>query len=105
MTESEKMKRKFRASKAWKDFRHSINVEQKGVDPITGCKLSKSFNCHHRIQDKEQYTNIEDKSHYVGLNKETHDVVHFILRYVKKYGDLRVLDNLYEEIRKEIELN
>lgn len=107
LSEKQKSKRNFRNSKAWKLFRHDKNVEQKGLDPITGCKLTKTANCHHKLLDldEEEYKNISDPSKFVIVNSSTHDVIHWCLRYIKKYKDLRVLDFLYEEVKREAELN
>ena len=48
MNKAQKSKRNFRNSKAWRTFRHEMNIKQKGIDPITGAKLTKGSNLHHR---------------------------------------------------------
>ena len=105
LSDKQKTKRNFRNSKAWKNFRHEKNVEQKGLDPITGCKLTKTANVHHKILDEDKYKDISDKDNFIMINSSTHDTVHWCLRYIKKYGDLRVLYALYKEVEKEALMN
>lgn len=105
LSEKQKAKRNFRNSKAWKNFRHEKNVEQKGLDPITGCKLTKTGNVHHKILDEDKYKDISDKDNFIMINSSTHDTIHWCLRYIKKYGDLRVLDALYKEVVEESIMN
>ena len=105
LSDKQKDKRNFRNSKAWKLFRHEKNVEQKGLDLITGCKLTKTANVHHKILDEDKYKDISDKDNFIMINSSTHDTIHWCLRYIKKYGDLRVLDALYKEVEKEALMN
>lgn len=105
LSEKQKAKRNFRNSKAWKNFRHEKNVEQKGLDPITECKLTKTAEVHHKILDEDKYKDISDKDNFIMINSSTHDTIHWCLRYIKKYGDLRVLDALYKEVEKEALMN
>lgn len=72
----QKAKRRFRASKKWKDFRDHMREKQK-VDPVTGQKLTRLANLHH----KNLYGNYEDISNeddFVFLNCATHDCVHYL---------------------------
>lgn len=107
LNKTQKMKRDWRKSKAWKDFRHEMNVRQKGIDPITGRKLTKGSNLHHKIltSDEEVYTDISDPDKYIMLNKTSHDVIHFCLRYVKMTHDMSIIDRLYKEVEAEAILN
>ena len=105
LSEKQKAKRNFRKSKVWKNFRHEKTVEQKGLDPITGCKLTKTANVHHKILDEDKYKDISDKDNFFMINSSTHDTIHWCLRYIKTYGDLRVLDDLYKEVEKEALMN
>lgn len=77
---TQKDKTKFRASKKWRDFRDRIrHVQEK--DPVTGAKLSRMSNLHHKDLNEEHYEDLSDESHFVFLNKKTHETVHFL--YVK----------------------
>jgi len=71
------LKTKFRRSKAWKDFRQKIQK----TDPITGKPLATTYNLHHKDLDSNHYTDISDQTHFIGLNSQSHDVVHYF------YGD------------------
>lgn len=100
MNRLQKAKRSFRASKAWKKFRHQMNVKQKGIDPITGAKLCKGANLHHRniTANEEEYGDISNEEDFIMLNSMTHKVLHFLYRYYKK--DPTVLDRIKEELDK-----
>lgn len=91
---AQKMKRDFRASKKWKEFRHRKNVEQEGTDPITLKKLLKGANLHHLDDREENYQNIDEPKRFVYLNKKTHDTIHFLYNYYKK--DPKVLERMKE---------
>ena len=95
----QKAKRSFRSSKAWKDFRHEMNVKQNGIDPITGKKLRKGCNLHHRhvTASEEEYGDISDSSDYVMLNSSTHRWMHEIFRYWKSDPD--ILRRIEEEFK------
>ena len=107
MNDKQKARRKFRASKVWQDFRHEKNVEQNGLDPITRTKLTKTSNLHHRKLDldEEDYKDVSNTSNFIYLLHDCHKVVHWCLRYIKKYRNLSVLDRLYEEVKSEAILN
>lgn len=103
LSESQKTKKKFRSCKAWKTLRHNKNVEQKGLDPITLGKLSKTCNLHHLDLNEEHYTDISDQSKFILLNKLTHDTVHFLYKYYVK--DESVIDRLVAILEKMKEIN
>ena len=88
LNSSQKAKRDFRGSKKWKNVRHSKNVEQNGIDPITMKKLTKYNNCHHLDQREENYQNVDDLNRFVCLNKQTHEVLHILYRYYQKDKDI-----------------
>ena len=69
-------KRKFRATKKWKEFRDYMRKKQK-VDPITGQKLTRMANLHHLNMNEEFYEDISDEDNFVFLNQATHDTIHF----------------------------
>lgn len=74
-------KDKVRKSKEWKELRELKLKEQK-LDPITGKKILKGANCHHKCLDVEQYDNLSPER-FVLLNRQTHRVLHWV------YGDER----------------
>ena len=100
MNKVQKAKRNFRASKIWKAFRHKKNVEQKGIDPITKKKLYKGCNLHHRhvTADTDEYQDISNPDHYIMLNKQTHEFLHWLYRYWKDDPD--IIDRIIEEMEK-----
>ena len=73
---SQKDKTKFRGSKKWRDFRDKKRKEQVN-DPVTGAKLTRMANLHHKDLNEEHYEDISNEDNIVFLNKKTHDVVHF----------------------------
>lgn len=99
MTEAQRKKTKFRQSAKWKKFRHFMNVKQKGIDPITGKKLCKGCNLHHRhvTADTDEYTDISNEAHYVMLNKQTHEMLHWLYRYWK--NDPSIIYRIEEELK------
>ena len=103
LNETQKTKKKFRQTKAWKQLRHDKNVEQKGIDPITLGKLSKTCNLHHLDLDEENYSKIDNKDNFILLNKVTHDMVHWLYKYQSK--DKQFIDRLMEVVNRMIELN
>lgn len=105
LNKAQQKKRDFRKSKKWLNFRKKKMNDQKGIDPITGCKLTGRWNCHHKNLNEEEYENIEQEENFIAINRTTHDAIHWILRYVKKYKDLRALNNFYDEIVRESKLN
>ena len=72
---NQKLKTKFRGSKEWKEFRAHMRDKQK-VDPITGAKLTRMANLHHKDLNEDHYTDISDESHFVFLNQAMHKTVH-----------------------------
>lgn len=105
LTKEQKDKRSFRASQKWKDFRHFKNIEQGGLDPITGAKLGKTAHLHHKDLNAEEYQNLDDESKFIMLQYNTHKVVHWCLTYIRKYHSMEVIDRLYEEVKREGVLN
>ena len=103
LNETQKAKKILRQTKAWKQLRHDKNVEQKGIDPITLGKITRTANCHHLDLNDEHYTQIQDHSKFVLLNKMTHDMIHWLYRYYEK--DKGVIDRLKDVLDRMIELN
>ena len=98
MNKNQKEKRNFRASKVWKAFRKKMMNKQKGIDPITKHKLYKFWNLHHRhvTADTDEYQDISNEEHYICLNKQTHEFLHWIYRYWKNDPD--ILNRIEEEL-------
>ena len=101
MNKSQKSKRNFRNSKAWKEFRHEMNIKQKGIDPITGAKLTKGCNLHHRhiTAGEDDYKDISNEDDFVMLNSMTHKMLHWTFTYYNKFGR-EFLDRIEEELNK-----
>lgn len=100
LSKTQKEKRDFRASKVWKEFRHKKNVEQHGLDPITLRKLYKGANLHHLDLDEKHYKDLSNESHFVMLNKQTHDAVHWLYKYyIKDENVLFRLKMLLDEMK------
>ena len=66
----------FRQSKAWKDFRKQLITKQKTC-ALTGRKLLKGAHCHHMDMNKDNYKDLSNEEHFIMLNKQSHDIVHF----------------------------
>ena len=100
------LKAKFRSSKVWRDFRKEMMVKQKNIDPITGSKLLSKCNLHHRLQDLDldEYKDISNPENFVMINSQTHDCIHYMLRYIKKEG-WAFVERLEKELKLEAEMN
>lgn len=81
----------FRKRKTWLDFRESFRKEK---DALTGSKLSKRFNLHHKCMLPEKYDDLSDRNAFIPLNSKSHDCIHFLYSYYIK--DPTVLDRLKE---------
>lgn len=101
MNKLQKSKRNFRNSKAWRTFRHEMNIKQKGIDPITGAKLVKGCNLHHRhiSAGEEDYKDMSNVDDFVMLNSMTHKMLHWTFTYYKKFGR-EFLNRIEEELNK-----
>lgn len=100
MNKLQKSKRNFRNSKAWRTFRHEMNIKQHGIDPITGAKLKGKWALHHRhvSANEEEYCDISKPEEYVACLAMTHKMLHFLYTYWKK--DPLILDRIEEEFSK-----
>lgn len=106
LTKAAKDKRAFRQSTKWKNFRKQIYDLQGGKDMITLTPLPKGFHVHHRNLNADEYTNTEDVDNFIGLLPSLHkNVIHLLLRYIKKYHSMEVVDRLYAELKLEAKLN
>lgn len=89
---TQKMKTKFRSSKAWKDFKQVIKAEQGGKCAVTGGKLTRTANLHHKDLDASHYADISDKTHFVFLSNTAHETVHWLWR--SRLGWRTVMKNI-----------
>lgn len=96
------IKAKFRATKAWKEFRKRIFDKQDGKDIITGKKLYKGYNVHHCDMSEANYDKLIEEN-FVAVNKQTHEALHFLFRYYQK--DSTILDRLKTVLDRMNELN
>ena len=70
-------KRRFRDSKAWKEFRERMKESQGGVCQVTGARLSRLWQLHHLDLDEEHYENL-DPDNFACLSWNMHKVVHAV---------------------------
>lgn len=103
MSENQKKKTKFRASRKWKDFRHKMNVKQKGLDPITNSKLRKGANLHHCDLNEDHYEDLSNEDNFIFVNHNTHQWIHEIYRYFVK--DEEIIERLKNVLIKMKEIN
>lgn len=82
-------KGKFRQRKVWTEFRREMRKLRK-VDPITGSKLTKTYNLHHLSQNSKYYCKL-DPDRFECLNNQTHDVVHAIFGCEGKLKNWRLI--------------
>lgn len=101
MTEIEKAKRKFRATKEWKNFRMKMKRLSKNRCCLTGTLLRKGFQVHHLDLNPEHYEDLNEEN-FVCLNKRSHELVHTIFIYWMK--DKGIIDRLVKILEKMEEL-
>ena len=70
-------KTKFRRSAKWIKFRRNIKARQK-LDPVTGSPLANTCSVHHLDLRAENYENLSEETHFVALNSQSHETVHFL---------------------------
>ena len=100
MTESQKMKRNFRATKKWKLLKRRLKQERK-KDEITLSDLRKTWQLHHKDLREENYKNIDDDKKFSCLNSKTHEVIHWLYKYwVKDKSVLERIEKLLKEMEK-----
>lgn len=68
----------FRRSEKWQNFRQTIYDLYNGKDAITGEELKEDWNCHHLCTDHTRYDDISDVTHFVPLNRITHQKIHLL---------------------------
>lgn len=100
MSKTQNTKSKFRATAKWKRFRSEMKKTH-GVDLITQKPLLKAWNLHHLMltDDMSVYSDITDETHFACLNKQTHEMVHWLYRYyVKDKSIIGRLEDLLEDM-------
>ena len=89
---SQKDKTKFRKSSIWYKFKAYLKKRSKGNDEITGQPLHKGCNVHHLDINEENYRDLSNENHFVVVNKNTHNFIHWLYPIYKK--NPQVLENL-----------
>lgn len=75
-SKAQSAKTKFRRTAKWTKFRRHVKAKQK-VDPITGSPLAPTCSVHHLDMREANYENLEDETHFVAVNPQSHETVHF----------------------------
>lgn len=101
-----KAKAKIRDTAEWKKLRIRIADRQMNKDFITGKPLRKGWQVHHLDMSFENYGNFNDDSHFIGINRSTHEVVHTLYRYYRNDKNyivriVQVLDEMLKLNEKE----
>jgi len=102
LNDIQKSKTKFRQSRPWKDFKKEKYIESGKTDFITGHKLRKMWQLHHRNLDEKKYQNLRG-DWFLCCNNLTHKVIHWLWTYYKK--DPQIIDRLKSEMEKMAEIN
>lgn len=97
-------KRKFRASKKWKEFRERLKEERK-VCEITGAKLTKMWQLHHMDMSEENYQDITHEENYCALSWNMHKCVHYLFTKSKPREWRKRVMNLIRILKKMEKLN
>lgn len=101
MTQNEREKKRFRQTKAWKEFRNSIRKKIK-FDFLTGKKLTGKWELHHLDLDSNNYQVLEEEN-FIPLNSRSHSTIHFLYSYYSK--DPEIIDRLKVILDKMKEIN
>jgi hypothetical protein len=94
-------KAKFRTTSFWKNFRNALKAKMK-FDFLTGRKLTKTWNCHHRRTDSKLYTVLDEKN-FMCLNNQMHDWWHITYEEMRK--NPKFLDRVKIEVLKDLNEN
>ena len=98
---SGKIKDLFRRTTVWTSFRKYMKDKYK-VDYLTGRKLTRTWNLHHRNFRPTEYTNLKEES-FRCLNNQQHDVLHVLISETIKDPDY--LNRLCKEVLDTIAFN
>ncbi len=96
-SKSQSSKTKFRSSAKWKKFRQFCKNRDR-IDYITQKPLLKGFNLHHLDLDENHYQDLSDETKFICLNKQTHEMIHWLYRYYQK--DPSIIQRLEELLQK-----
>jgi len=97
---SQKQKTKFRGSSKWKKFRQRLKKERK-VDALTLKPLYPRFNLHHMDLNEDHYEDITDESRFLCLNQQSHEFLHWFMRYALSDPDImKRLEEIIEEHKR-----
>ena len=103
MNEIQKIKRNFRASKAWKDLQRKKKTQQLGYCAVLMTKLTKTANLHHLNLDATKYTDLSNEDNFVYLSNKVHDCVHLL--YGSKCGWRNAIERLIAIFEKMDKVN
>ena len=101
MNDIQRMKRNFRNTKAFKEYKNKKAIECGNVDKITQKPLRKNFSFHHEDLREENYTVLNDN--FLCCNNLTHKMIHWLWTYYKT--DPQIIDRLRAEMEKMAEIN
>ena len=101
MNDIQRMKRNFRNTKAFKEYKNKKAIECGKVDKITKKPLRKNFSFHHEDLLEENYTVLNDN--FLCCNNLTHKMIHWLWTYYKT--DPQIIDRLRAEMIKMAEIN
>ena len=103
MNEIQKIKRNFRASKAWKDLQRKKKIAQQGYCAVLMTKLTRTANLHHLNLDATKYTDLSNEDNFVYLSNKVHDCVHLL--YGSKCGWRNAVERLIAIFEKMDKVN
>ena len=101
MNDIQRMKRNFRNTKAFKEYKKKKAIECGKVDKITQKPLRKNFSFHHEDLREENYTVLNDN--FLCCNNLTHKMIHWLWTYYKT--DPQIVERLRAEMEKMAEIN
>ena len=102
MNEAQKLKRNFRNSKVWKEFKKRMWMKCGKLDGITLHPIRKTASLHHRNLDITQYKNLRE-DWFLPCNNLTHKFIHWL--YVYYIKDPAIIDRLRAEMELMKEIN
>lgn len=93
------VKKKFRKTEEWKQFKLDKIEEQNGLDYITGKRLKRGdVSCHHLDMNVENYEDISDGDKFIAVSRDTHELIHELYKMYR--NDTEVLERIGYVLRK-----
>jgi hypothetical protein len=89
------LKKEFRATKEWKEFRKVIYEKANGIDELTGSPLRKGWAVHHKDNSIENYTKLYPTENFSALNKKSHSTIEYLHRCPKLPDELKIIIDRY----------